>query len=52
MAKVPLGTAMAAIEETTTAKVPERAKVEEERVNEVMQQAEAGAGRATQKTHP
>ena len=38
--------------ETTTAKVQERAKVEEERGNVVMQLVEAGADRVTQKVHP
>ena len=44
--------AMVPIEETTTAKVQERAKVEEERGNAVMQLVEAGADRVIQKVHP
>ena len=38
--------------EKTTAKVQERAKVEEERGNVVTQLVEAGADRVTQKVHP
>ena len=44
--------AMAPTEETTTAKVQERAKEEEERVNVATQLAEAGADRVIQKVHP
>ena len=40
------------IDETTTAKVQERAKVEEEHGNVVTQLVEAGADRVTQKVHP
>ena len=40
------------IEGTTTAKVQERAKEEEERVNEATQQVEAGADRVIQRIHP
>ena len=47
-----VSTVTTTIVEKTTAKVQERAKVEEERGNVVMQLVEAGADRVTQKVHP